>query len=172
MKPLHKLWPELEALVDKGYTKSIGVSNFNTQLIWDLLTYARIKPVVNQIELNPQNAQTELIRFLIANDIRPVAYTPICRIGHEKSHDFTQEDLMKTLAAKYNKSVPQIMLNWGISRGCVVIPKAASLDHQIENADIFDFALTEEEVKSIEGLNQNLRLCNKMPFFDKYDLFA
>jgi methylglyoxal/glyoxal reductase len=64
------------------------------------------------------------------------------------------------------------MLNWGISRGCVVIPKATSLDHQIENADIFDFALTEEEVKSIEGLNQNLRLTNKKPFFDKYDLFA
>jgi diketogulonate reductase-like aldo/keto reductase len=134
MKPLHKLWPEMEALVDNGYTKSIGVSNMNTQLIWDLLTYARIKPVVNQVEINPQNAQTELIRFLIANDIRPVAYTPVCRYGHEKSHDFTQEDLMKTLAAKYNKSVPQIMLNWGVSRGCVVIPKATSLEHQVENS--------------------------------------
>ena len=56
MKPLHKLWPELESLVDNGYTKSIGISNFNVQLIWDLLTYARIKPVVNQVEINPQNA--------------------------------------------------------------------------------------------------------------------
>ena len=65
-KPLHVLWPEMEALIDKGLTKSIGVSNFNTQLIWDLLTYCKIKPVANQIELNPQCPQVELVRFLKA----------------------------------------------------------------------------------------------------------
>lgn len=80
-KPLHVLWPEMEALVSKGLTKSIGVSNFNTQLIWDLLTYAKIKPVCNQIELNPQNPQVDLVKFLLAKNIVPVAYTPVARPG-------------------------------------------------------------------------------------------
>jgi len=89
MKPLHQLWPEMEALVDHGYTKSIGLSNFNLQLIWDLLTYAKIKPAVNQIEINPLNSQTDFIKFLLANGIRPVAHTPICRFGQKNSHDFS-----------------------------------------------------------------------------------
>ena len=80
-KPMHKLWAEMEELVDQGLTKSIGVANFNVQLIWDLLTYCRIKPVCNQIELNPQCAQPELVRFLRAKDILPIAYTPIARPG-------------------------------------------------------------------------------------------
>ena len=80
-KPMHVLWPEMEALVGKGLTKSIGVSNFNTQLLWDLLTYAKIKPVCNQVELNPQCVQDELVKFLHAKDIRPVAYTPVARPG-------------------------------------------------------------------------------------------
>ena len=63
-KPLHQLWPDMEALVEKGLTKSIGLSNFNTQLIFDLLSYAKIKPVANQIELNPQCTQTEIVKFL------------------------------------------------------------------------------------------------------------
>ena len=77
--PLHVLWPKLEALVDQNLTKSIGISNFNIQLVADLLTYARIKPVVNQIELHPLNPQTELVKFLVDNDIQPVAYCPIAK---------------------------------------------------------------------------------------------
>ena len=81
-KPLHILWPEMEALVGKGLTKSIGVSNFNTQLLWDLLSYCKIKPVVNQIEIHPILPQEELVRFLLAKDIIPVAYAPIARPGN------------------------------------------------------------------------------------------
>ena len=84
-KPLHQLWPEMEALVKKGLTKSIGVSNFNTQLMWDLLSYCKIKPVVNQIEIHPMLPQVELVKFLLANNIIPVAYTPIARPGNAKS---------------------------------------------------------------------------------------
>jgi len=84
---MHVLWPQLEALVEKGLTRSIGVSNFNTQSIWDLLTYAKIKPAVNQIELNPQNVQHELVRFLKSMDILPIAFTPVARPGGNEKGD-------------------------------------------------------------------------------------
>ena len=77
--PVHVLWPKMEALVDKGMTKSIGVSNFNGQMVRDLLCYARHKPVVNQIELNPQCCQVNLVDFLKDVNVVPVAYTPIAR---------------------------------------------------------------------------------------------
>jgi len=77
----------MEEVVELGMAKSIGVSNFNVQLLWDMLTYCKIKPVVNQIELHPLNTQPELIRFLKDMDILPVAYTPIARPGGHKRGD-------------------------------------------------------------------------------------
>jgi len=78
-KPLHVLWGQLESLVDKGLTKSLGLSNFNLQLIADLLCYARHKPVCNQIELHPFVVQEELVKFLFDQHIFPVAYCPLGR---------------------------------------------------------------------------------------------
>ena len=76
---MHKIWAQMEALVDKGLVKSIGVSNFNVQLVWDMLSYCRIKPAVNEVELNPLCVQDKLVTFLKANDITPIAYSPIVR---------------------------------------------------------------------------------------------
>ena len=84
-KPLHVLWAEMEGLVDLGLTKAIGISNFNMLLIMDLLSYARHKPVINQIELNPFINQKELVKFLIDQNIRPVAYCPLARPSGETS---------------------------------------------------------------------------------------
>ena len=178
-KPVHKVWVEMEDLVDKGLTKSIGISNFNVQMTWDLLCYARIKPVVNQVELNPQCAQTELVRFLKAKDIVPVGYTPVARPGAvEKGDVLAPKDwpdlrnnaYLQEVGAKYGKSVTQVMLNWGIARGCGVIPKAASAKWQAENMNVFDFRVTDEEIEKIAALDGNVRLCNK--FFETFDFFA
>jgi len=101
----------------------------------DLLTYARIKPVANQIELNPQCVQDELVRFLHAKDILPIAFTPIGKPGGPEKNDplcppdwpnLTKDEFLLSIGKKYNKSPVQIMLNWGISRGYAVIPKANS----------------------------------------------
>ena len=127
--PMHKLWPSLERLVDLGLTKSIGLSNFNLQLTSDLLTYARIKPVVNQIELHPLLAQTELVRFLKDHDIVPVAYCPIVRQGDPKTAHAHEHPYLKSLAEKYGKSVTQIMLNWALVRGTVPIPKSGTFEN-------------------------------------------
>ena len=171
-KPVHVLWAEMESFVDKGLVKSLGVSNFNGQLLRDLLCYAKHKPVVNQIELNPQNAQVALIDFHLHEEVnvRPVAYCPIARPGAsnlgdkltgKEWPDLRENPFLQELAAKYKKSVVQIMLNWGICRGHMVIPKGDCLEHITENIDIFDFKLTDEEVKKVCDLNQNKRLPHK-----------
>ncbi len=177
-KPIHEIWKELESFVDKGYTKSIGLSNFNTQLTCDLLSYARIKPVCNQIELNPQNAQLEHVRFLLDNQILPVAYAPTSRGGADyteakKAADLREEQFIKDLGAKYNKSPVQVMLNWGLRRGHCVIPKASSLGHLKENIELFDFKLTDEEVEQInEKYNKGIRLFNHIGHFNNYDFWS
>lgn len=178
---MHLLWPDLEALVQKGLTKSIGVSNFNVQMIMDLLCYAKIKPVCNQIELNPQNPQRNLVNFLKAKDIIPTAYTPVARPGAvEKGDaiappdwpDLTKDLFLQNLGHKYGKSVVQIMLNWGLCNGHCVIPKANSIGHQAENMNIFDFRLTQVECDSIDMMDKKIRLCNHFPWFEKFDFFA
>ena len=171
----------MEALVAKGLTKSIGVSNFNTQLIWDLLTYAKIKPVCNQIELNPQNPQVDLVKFLLAKNIVPVAYTPVARPGGVERGDtlcppdwpdLRKDAYLQGIAEKHGKTVVQVMLNWGLCKGHCVIPKAAGLDHQKENIEIYDFKLTDEEIQGIDNLDKRIRLCNKFEMIEKFDCFA
>jgi len=171
----------MEALVAKGLTKSIGVSNFNTQLIWDLLTYAKIKPVCNQIELNPQNPQVDLVKFLLAKNIVPVAYTPVARPGGVERGDtlcppdwpdLRKDAYLQGIAEKHGKTVVQVMLNWGLCKGHCVIPKAAGLDHQKENIEIYDFKLSDEEIQGIDNLDKRIRLCNKFEMTEKFDCFA
>ena len=105
--PMHVLWQRMEGLVDKGLCRGIGVSNFNTQLLADILTYARHTPLVNQINLNPYCVQGDLVKFLMDHEIMPVAYSPLGRIGAKmgpKTDDMRELPLIKDLAKKYGKS--------------------------------------------------------------------
>lgn len=180
--PLHVLWPKMEALVEQKLTRSIGVSNFNIQLTADLLTYAKILPAVNQVELHPLNPQTELVRFHKELGIVSVGYCPVAKAGATtfvtgKSSTATapnlQEDAdIKEIAAKYNKSPLQTILRWGLERGHVIIPKATSKVHLEENFNVFDFTLTEEEVNRITEKGQGLRICNKFSLLGNFDIFA
>ena len=127
---MHILWPRLEALVDAGLTKAIGVSNFNIQLLSDLLSYCRIKPACNQIEVHPCHAQDALITFLKDHEITPVAYCPIGRVLWEKMGvNLLEDELITQIAEKHQKTPVQIILNWNLSRGVVVIPKASGKVH-------------------------------------------
>lgn len=112
--PVHVLWPQMEALVEKGLVKSIGVSNFNTQMLLDLLCYCKIKPAVNQIELNPLCAQYDLVDFCHSHDVRPVAFTPLCRPGvvakgHRRAPkdwpDLRDVPCLQEIAKNHGKSV-------------------------------------------------------------------
>lgn len=110
----------MESLVDKGLVKSIGVSNFNVQLLWDMTTYARIMPAVNEIELHPLNAQKKLLDFLKSENIVPIAYCPLAR-GSETSRSLNLIDhqIINDICKKHSAAGSQILLAWGLQRGCI-----------------------------------------------------
>eukprot|EP00347_Sterkiella_histriomuscorum_P013726 403363604 len=178
--PLYVLWSNLEQLVDQGFVKSLGISNFNVQLTADLLTYAKHKPVINQIELHPYNSQTELVRFLLDYNIIPVAHCPLARPSvaldetYDKKYipDLAQNQKIQEIAQKHGKSELQIILRWHLDRGCGLIPKASSIKHQKENMDINDFKLNKDETEYLNSLNSNYRICNKYETMKGYDMFA
>jgi hypothetical protein len=106
--PMHMLWQDMERLIDLGLTHSIGLSNFNTQLTADLLTYARHKPVYNQVQMNPYNTQTDAVAFMLAHGVTPVASSPLGRMGSKMgpkgATTVTDEPIIKEIAAKHGKS--------------------------------------------------------------------
>jgi len=165
--PLFKIWEVLEECVQEGLVKHIGLSNFNLQIILDLLSYCKIKPAVNQIELHPYLVQFDLVEFLKKLEIVVTAYSPIGAPGKEvpgrdlNDNVLTNELILK-LALKYNKTPAQIVLNWSIQRGHVVIPKSSSVERQKENIEALDFMLSKEDVDLVTGLDKNGRMFNSL----------
>lgn len=157
--PTHKVWAELERLVDAGLIKNIGVSNCTIPMLVDLWSYARIKPVINQVELHPYFVQNDYVAFHKKLGIIPQAYAPLgssawtLKAEELKKLNLLEEPVLKELAAKYGKSVGQIILNWHLSRGHQIIPKTTKVARLAENIAVWDFKLTEEEYEKITGLN-------------------
>lgn len=142
----------METLYKEGRVKAIGVSNFQIHHIEDLMKTATIKPMVNQVELHPQLTQTELRDFCKTQGIQIEAWSPLMQ-GQLLDHPVLQE-----IAAKHNKSIAQVILRWDLQHGIVTIPKSTKEHRIIENAAIFDFELSSEDVARIDALNQNLRV--------------
>jgi len=136
----------LESFVDQGVIKSIGVSNFNIEQLQYLIDHARIKPVLNQFQSYPGKHQQHLIDFCKENDIIPEAYHSIAKLSEE------HKNILIEIGKKYNKTWSQVVLNYQVSQGMVVIPKSHNPKHQQENIDIFDFELTEEDQQIIKKL--------------------
>lgn len=161
--PMYKVWAAMEECVDLGMTKSIGVSNFNSQLLLDVISYANIKPVCNQVEIHPLLTQNDLIDFCKKFNIAIVAYNPIIRGRYAiKDQDYDKFDLMNNeiimnLSKKYNRTSTQIVLNWHLNRNIVVIPKSSSHERQLENYNCFDFKMEEDDYSKISSLNCNKR---------------
>ena len=169
----------MEKLVDLGLTKSIGVSNFNVQLLWDMLTYCRIKPVVNEVELHPYLVQDSLVKFMKQYEIVPIAYCPVARgmegktnKGQPVGENLFANQTITSLMDKYQKTGAQIMLNWGLQRGHILIPKSNSTERQQENIDCLTFNLTTEEVDSISTMNCGARLSDGTNHFPGGNIFA
>jgi len=141
-----RVWSVLENYVDKGLIKSIGVSNFNEAQLNYILKHGRIKPVLNQFQSYPGKHQQALIDFCKAHDVIPEAYQSLAKIDTK-----TKEQLIE-LAKPYNKTWSQLVLNYQINQGLVVIPKSHSKHHQAENIDVFDFDLTNNDIKVIKEL--------------------
>ncbi|MBN2268938.1 MAG: aldo/keto reductase [Acholeplasmataceae bacterium] len=142
-----RVWRILETYVDQGFIKSIGVSNFNEDQLSYVIKHARIKPVLNQFQSYPGKHQQSLIDFCKANDIIPEAYQSFAKL------DPKTKDLLIELAKPYHKTWSQIILNYQINEGLVVIPKSHKKEHQFENINIFDFELTNKDRKTIKQID-------------------
>jgi diketogulonate reductase-like aldo/keto reductase len=141
----------LEKVYAEGKVRAIGVSNFQIHHLEDLLSEAKVVPAVNQVEFHPYLSQKELLRYCTEKGIQLEAWSPLGQ-GHLLEHE-----LLKGIASKYGKTVAQIILRWDVQLGVVTIPKSIREARIIENADIFDFELSAEEMQAIDGLNRNQR---------------
>lgn len=145
-------WKALEKIYHAKKARAIGVSNFHPHHLDDLLPDAKIKPMINQIELHPQLSQVEVREYCEKHNIAVEAWSPIGKATY-LDHPVLQE-----LAKKYNKSAAQIMIRWDYQNGIITIPKSERPERQKENADIFDFELSSEDMEKIEALNNGNRL--------------
>ncbi|MBP2243079.1 diketogulonate reductase-like aldo/keto reductase [Cytobacillus eiseniae] len=145
-------WRALETLYKEGRVKAIGVSNFQIHHLEDLLKDAEIKPMVNQVEYHPRLTQKELQAFCQDQGIQLEAWSPLMQ-GQLLDHEVLQE-----IANKHTKTVAQVILRWDLQNEVVTIPKSTKEHRIIENANVFDFELTKEEMEIIDGLNENHRV--------------
>ena len=143
-------WRALEDLYAEGKIRAIGISNFYPDRVVDLCSFARIKPMVNQIETHPFNQQIEAQEWMKKYDVQHEAWAPF---GEGRGGLFTNETIAK-IAAKYNKSVAQVILRWELQRGIVVIPKSVHIERMEQNLDVFDFELSDEDMKVMASLDK------------------
>lgn len=146
-------WRAMEDLYKEGLIKSIGVSNFEKTHLEKLLTTAKVKPAVDQIETHPYFQQKELHEYLKSLDIAHEAWGPL---GQGKSTVLDDPTLVK-IAEAHNKSVAQVILRWHLQRNIIVIPKSVHAERIAQNIDVFDFTLTDEEMNLIAAIDKNQR---------------
>ncbi|WP_046214239.1 aldo/keto reductase [Paenibacillus wulumuqiensis] len=144
-------WRALEKLHDDGKVRAIGVSNFQIHHLEDLLADAKVRPVVNQVELHPLLSQVELRNYCKEQGIQIEAWAPLAQ-GR-----LLDNEVLQGIGEKYGKSIAQVLLRWDLQSGIVTIPKSIKQDRIVQNADIFDFELSPEDMKQIDDLNQNQR---------------
>jgi alcohol dehydrogenase (NADP+) len=153
---MQETWRAMENLVEKGLVKSIGVANFTAPMIVDLLTYAQVKPVMNQVEIHPYNSQSELVEFCHKVDLQVTAYSPLGSFVDLPAKPIKDAVVLK-VAAAHSKTPAQILLRWSLQRGLIAIPKSINPAHVSENIQVFDFELSAEEMDGINKINKNQR---------------
>jgi 2,5-diketo-D-gluconate reductase A len=153
-------WRAMEEFLQQGKVRAIGVANFQPDRIMDLMIHNTVKPAVDQIEVNPFNQQIETQKFLGENNVHVEAWAPF---AEAKNHIF-QNELLRSIAAKYKKSVAQIILRWVSQRGIIVLSKSIHKERMMENIDVLDFELSAEDMNAITTLDTKTT-----SFFDHRD---
>ena len=143
-------WRALEDLYDEGKIRAIGISNFYPDRMIDLASFARIKPMVNQVETHPFNQQVEAQKWMEKYGIQIEAWAPF---GEGRGGLFTNEKIAE-IGKKYDKSVAQVILRWELQRGIVVIPKSVHIERMEQNFNVFDFELSDEDMAVMASLDK------------------
>ncbi|MBG9692158.1 glyoxal reductase [Lysinibacillus sphaericus] len=145
------VYKALEKIYQDGRVRSIGVSNFHVHHLEYLLKEAKVVPVINQIEFHPHLTQEEVRAYCTDKGIQVEAWSPLMNGA------LLEEALIQELASKYGKTPAQIVLRYDVQHNVVTIPKTMTETRMIENLDIFDFALTDDEMTQLDALNDGLR---------------
>ncbi len=153
-------WRALEDLYAEGVIKAIGVSNFYPDRFVDICSFARIKPMVNQVETHPHNQQIEAHEWMKKYGVQHEAWAPF---GEGRGGMF-EEPLLVEIGKKYGKTAAQVILRWDMQRNVVAIPKSTHIERMEQNFDIFDFELSEEDMAKIATLDKK-----QSSFFSHYD---
>ncbi|KAE9619437.1 putative oxidoreductase [Lupinus albus] len=147
-------WRAMEALYDSGKARAIGVSNFSSKKLQDLLEIARVPPAVNQVELHPAWQQPKLRAFCESKGIHLSGYSPLGSPGNLKS-DILKNPAISFVAEKLGKSPAQVALRWGLQTGHSVLPKSTSEARIKENFDVFDWSIPEDLIAKISEIKQD-----------------
>ncbi len=143
-------WKAMVELYKQGKIRAIGLSNFQIDHMKDIIAASDVVPAVNQIECHPLLTQKPLLKFCREHNIQPEAWSPLMQGNLDVP-------LLDELAAKHNKTKAQVVLRWDLQHGIVTIPKSVKEHRIIENADVFDFELSEEDMNRLDALNQDKR---------------
>ncbi len=145
-------WRAMEELRSKEVCRSIGVSNYEIRHLEEVLSKGEIPPAVNQVEFSPFLYRKELLRYCQKENIVLEAYSPLTRARR------LNDERLKELAEKYGKTPAQILIRWSLQKGAVVLPKASSEKRIKENAEVFDFEITPEDMEFLDGFHENYRI--------------
>lgn len=145
-------WKAMGGLLVGGKCRSIGVSNYMIRHLEELLDRSSVIPAVNQVEFHPYLYQQDLLQFCNENNIQLETYCPLTR-GRR-----LDDSKLKSLADHYSKTKAQILIRWALQHDLVVIPKSSNPKRILENADVFDFSIAEEDMKTLDSFHENLRV--------------
>lgn len=156
-------WRALEEAQQEGKIKSIGVSNFTPDQLMNLELMSNVKPALNQIEVSPWYQETAAVKFNQQQNIQTEAWAPFA----EGKHGIFTNETIAEIGKKYGKANGQVILRWLLQRGIVVIPKSVHKARMAENFDVFDFQLSDDDMKTMNRLDKN-----ESQFFDHRDPVA
>ncbi|OFE14096.1 4-dihydromethyl-trisporate dehydrogenase [Pseudohongiella acticola] len=161
--PLSETWRAMEALVQAGLVRNIGVCNYNSALLHDLMAYASIKPAMLQIESHPYLTQARLVRLAQSYELAVTAFSPLGAGSYVELEMASQQEsvlgqsVVLDIARRVQRTPAQVVLRWGVQRGTAVIPKTSRVERLAENLAIFDFELSDDDMVAISELNRNRR---------------
>jgi diketogulonate reductase-like aldo/keto reductase len=147
----NETWKAMETLLEKGKCRAIGVSNYMIRHLEDLLANSKTVPAVNQVEFSPYLYLKDLLEFCRSHKIQLEAYSPLTK-GHKLN-----DPKLEAIAKGYSKTPAQILIRWVLQKEVVVIPKSSHRERILENAEVFDFEISPEDMKLLDSFNQNMR---------------